>query len=235
MKKSLKRFLAFLFVFVMAISVIPKTSVAAATYPPKSMTIYDFKENNSYSLENWNVGKNAKIKNVKVSDRSVVFVTGIEYSKYKNENNKTVYSAYVCFKTLKAGTATITYKIGTKTKSVKITVKPYKNLISSAKIFGITENGSTQLASATKDCEVALLEYPTNPTNKIQIQAKTGFDAIVVEIYDDENHQIYEAWPGTGKISKTVNLPPSKVYTMYIGVADHKNNMLYFYKYVIMN
>jgi len=235
MKKGLKRVLAFVFALAMIIVMIPTSEVKAAEYPPSKMTVMVSTTDGVYCLCNSNVGKSTRIKNIKIADRSVLSFAGVDYTSWQDEKGKTKYDANLFIRALKPGKTKISYKVGSRTRTITVTVKAYKNLLKSVKMFGISEDGSTELAAATTNAAGAVFDYPEKSNNKIQFQAASGYVVIGYQLMDLQWNLISEYWPErpTSKLSKKAKLPDSDGAMMIVTVMDRNGTCTEFKYYFL--
>lgn len=133
------------------------------------------------------LAKGDVVKSIKSSNKAVAKYTGITYHtgeyettslNWETEQEETEkgsdYSASIQLALKKAGTAKISYKVGTKAYSTKIVVKKYANPVKSLKISGV--NGGKNIASKFKSqCWLTGVKSTKASSGKIQVKAASGW------------------------------------------------------------
>ena len=167
-----------------------------------------------------------KITNVKSSKPSVLEVTSTRGSKTSyiekdyatgEETTGTDGSAYINYKIKKAGTATISYKIGKKTYKTKITAKKYVNPCASIKLPGVNggKDFASSFANASYNSSTMTISKSIKTFPKLTVKAKSGWQisSIYVAYWGNDNnrdsHYIDYSFEA-GATSKTVYVGPMK-------------------------
>jgi len=262
MKKAVKK----LFVMAMAVTVaatsLPVMSVEAAVSAPKEYTVYrdTTRDYLSYhSLTVTGLKKSTKIypSSTKSSKKSVLVPSYMEKSSsvysyestyYDNDgkvsgkpskSSSSYYYAYVGFKVKKAGKANLSYKIGSKTFTTKVTAKAYTNPIKTAKIAGIKNGSSTNLASKLKKENYTNLKMKSNKNDAVvQMVANKGWKITNISVSNYANGTSYSLQNySNGVSSKKLNIGNvKKTDTLYVEVrAENTTNGAYQYCYFHVN
>jgi len=255
MKKVVKK----LFVMAMAVTVaataVPTMSVEAAITAPKTYIVNrdTVKDDESYhSLYVSGLEKSTKIypKTVKSSKKAVLVPWYMEkyhdsYSyttTYLDENSNISgepseygydsWAAYVGFRVKKAGTATLSYKIGNKTYKTKVTAKAYKNPLKTVNIAGIKNGSTTNLASKLKDESYTYLKLNANKKDAIvKMVANSGWKITEVYAYNYANGSSYTARNSNGVGTLALNIGNVKKTESYRVTVDLYNTTTGAYQY----
>ena len=227
MKKGIKRLLAAVFAAVMVITILPAKPVEAASLSyPKKITMYQDSAWITSRIEILGLKTGTKIKSVKSSNRDVVGVEDVFYhSWYDDEAKKEMYGCNIELQTRSVGTANVTYKINGKTKTTKVTVKPYENPVKKATIFGIKEKNSTNLAQLTAKRGSVWLNAPSKQASKkIYIQPAKNWKVQEINWWaPDEMDFGGGRWYDKPKSSVSMNVTLPKGDTRYYIDVDFYN------------
>jgi hypothetical protein len=187
MKKLTKKFAAFALALVTALTAVPLTAQAAVSAPAKTTTYRTSKSTNYPELVQFTVSglsKSDEVKKVKSSKASVATPYLIEYhsSSWSVEDDQTGgkdsgsnYNALIQSWIQKAGTTNISYTIGKKKYTTKVTIKNYTNPLESLKITGV-QNGTNLANLADKSTDPSPLSLSNDQEDAtISISAKSGW------------------------------------------------------------
>lgn len=244
MKKVTKRLAVGMLALLMAFTIAP-LSVFAAPKVASTQTVYrqSTKGTTWVDISVTGLSKKSTVSSVKSSQTSVLKKNYISYNSntyshktsYYDKNIKgysssnSNYSAQLGFTTKKAGTSTVSFKIGSKSYKSKVTVKNYTNPIKTAYIVGIKNGSSTNLASMLKSQNNANLKLKSNaPSEDIKIQANSGWKIRSINMYDDEtgtSYYIDNYNKGLSKVSFNVEtLKKNQSASLYITMYNTKTN-----------
>lgn len=221
MKRSAKLFFTTLMAtFLLAIFTTP--AFAAINYPTKQTVYLQSAGGVGYaniSVSGFAKGKGIVKSSVKSSNPSVATAhtlskSSTEYQKLSKEGSSgSYYYDYIELGLKKAGTAKITYKVGSKACATTIVVKKYENPFKSLTITGV--NGGKNLASKYKTTAFPMVKGGKK-AGKIKVAAKAGWKVKSIN-YDNNtkywSHNIY----GNGAASATLSVP-AKIGSGYLGV-----------------
>ena len=180
--KRMKKVWGIFLATVLLVTMFSNTAFAAISVP-KSQTIYLTSKNgtSSVSIPVNGLTKKQKItkSSVKSSNTSVLAPSSLnrntnEYTtQYINNKSKDYSSSYVSssiyFDAKKAGTSTITFKVGSKSYKSKVTVKKYVNPATTIIVPGVNSGKKTKTAKS----------------GKIRVKAASGWK--LVRVYIDDN------------------------------------------------
>lgn len=230
MKRKLRKLGGIILAVAMLASMMPAAVVNAAPSVSKNQTLYrSSKSSNSYvSIYVNNLGSSTiKKSSVKSSNTSVAKPYSIYDSKYsskteyfdgsKARSNSSHYG-YIELKASKAGTATVSFKVGSKSYSSKVTVKDYVNPVKSIKISGV--NSGKNLASLTKsNSYVSGLTSKTTKNAKVQVTAASGWKITEIYTSDYNSGDHYNYYNNKGKTSATLNAGTFTKGRSYVNVT----------------
>lgn len=207
MKQLTKRLLAFAMALTLVCTIAPLTAEAAPNYD-KTQTIYMTAKDEMYSsvqailISNLTKSQTINKSSIKSTNKNIVepyyvnkmtntYSYEYKYMDSKLKDNKysgANYYSNIGLRMKKKGTATISFKIGSKTYKSKITVKAYENPIKTANIAGIKNGKSTNLASKTKNSNYANLKLTSTKKNAVvKFTANSGWKITSVEVADEDN------------------------------------------------
>lgn len=188
MRKLTKKLMGAVLAAAVALTALPVTASAAVSYSKKQVVYLT-----PGVSDGWNTlyvyglkkGQTIKKSSIKSSKKSVLEVSYVQNgtSTYKNysytakKNKTTSFTdryAYISYHMKKAGTATISYKIGTKTYKTKVTLKKYTNPLKSITISGVS--GGKNIASKVNKSTNASLKMTKSSSNgSVKISTKSGW------------------------------------------------------------
>ena len=221
MKRFLKLFLCLAMVFTML--PLGKLQAAEAIEYEKSMTVYLSSTGSSDlrwdSLSIFGAGASA-VKSVKSSNTSVLEVassTGskvsyseVDYMDGGKESSRVSEYAYINFIPKKAGTSTISFKVGKKTYKTKVTVKKYTNPVASVTMEGV--NKGKDFSSKSKKAAFGITAKITTSKDlsKLKVKAAKGWELTNIHYSVEESFESISVRCSSGCTSKTVYLGPVK-------------------------
>lgn len=216
--KRMKKVWGIFLATVLLVTMFSNTAFAAISVP-KSQTIYLTRKNgtSSVSIPVNGLTKKQKItkSSVKSSNTSVLAPSSLnrntnEYTtQYINNKSKDYSSSYVSssiyFDAKKAGTSTITFKVGSKSYKSKVTVKKYVNPATTIIIPGVN-SGKNIASKFNSDSYKSGKHTKTAKSGKIRVKAAKGWKLVRVFIDDNKlNGQGISYWSSKGVSS--VSLP----------------------------
>lgn len=203
--KGLKKLIATtLAVAVSMAMAVPVTTQAAITAPSKAvgyLTSADGQSNVSFEVRGMKASEQIKMSSVKSSNKAVGEVTEINGTYYFEKDNINNSYCYLYVTGKKAGTTTISYKVGSKTKKTKLTVKKYVNPVKKITLTGV--NDGEDFSSLTdeqadvsgewddqagKQISPFTVEAAKNPV--LYIEPASGWS--ITELYVNINDNMYE-------------------------------------------
>lgn len=214
MKNIRKLLCAILAAALLILTALP--ALAEIEFDSSPVTVYlSDKEGSSYvwaDFSVWGLEKDSKITDVKSSNKKVVQVYSVQHSqgktKYTEEDREDSewYDAYIENKALKAGTATVSFKVDGTTYKKKITVKGYTNPVKSLVLTGVS--------SANQKSKFAKGDYANIPLKKnakagyLKVSAASGWKIRRVYWYDrtDDDWDTYRQF-SSGKGVASVKMP----------------------------
>ncbi|MCD7737011.1 MAG: hypothetical protein LUI07_08650 [Lachnospiraceae bacterium] len=149
------------------------------------------------------------------------------YYESKTSSSSSGTSSSIGLKLKKAGTATISFKIGSKTYKSKITVKSYTNPVKSITISGV--NSSKTFASKTKSSNSVsgLTLSKTTKNAKISVTAKSGWKVRYISLYNSDTGENYSysnySNPKTSASMNLGTLTKGKSYSVYVTFVNTSN------------
>lgn len=191
--------------------------VQAAPKVQKTQKYYFFQWPCDIVISAQNLSKTQKIEKSSIrSSRNNIKVKNVRY--YKREG---IRSGILTLTVKKAGTSTISFKIGKKKYQTKIIAKKYVNPVRFLTISGIKDGDNTDLADLTKNFDMAqsIRPYKTVDKNaKIQVEAINGWkikniNALPMPDYSNLDKEYDYKFKN---IDRTYKNPPSKV-TVNVG------------------
>ena len=203
MKKTFKKLTCIILTAIMVCTTMAFT-VSAASGPSysKSQTVYMTSKNSNSSYTSIYVGNltsSQKISksSVKSSKSSVLAPYSLYRNTYSYENQYfesgmkgykgSGYNYSIELRAKKAGSANISFKIGSKKYTSKVTVKAYTNPISSLTVTGV-KNGSSNLAGKFKNESYSDLKLSKNVKNAtVTCKAASGWKIVRIGTYDANN------------------------------------------------
>ena len=218
-KKLFQKLAAGVALFAMSISMLSPVSVKAAekiSYPKTQVVYLPSKTGTGYtSIDVSNIPKSQTVLKVTSSKTSVVKPSDVSIStnEYTNtyfdkemqkyNSSSTSKYAYIYFDVRKAGTATISYRIGKSSKSykeykTKVTVKAYENPIKSFTVTGLKDGKN--LASAFKtsrssyDSANTLKKNQSNAKIKVTSATNWKITSLSFNNYADDS-RVYVRYP----------------------------------------
>ena len=218
--KRMKKICGVLLATVLLVTMFSSTAFAAISIP-KSQTVYlRSKSGISYTgivgIAVDGMTKKQKItkSSVKSSNTSVIAPTSMyrsasdySYQYFDNSGNDSSRSSaysYIDLVAKKPGTATVSFKIGSKTYKTKVTVKNYVNPAATIKIPGV--NSGKNIASKFKSQNYASgKQAKTVKSGKISVKAASGWKLTNISVYDNRTNQTISYWSSKGVSS--VSLP----------------------------
>ncbi len=238
MKKIIRKFsFAILLIALCCFFGAMSASAADATYSySKKLTIYmPVKAVRSSNSKYYNVdistsnSISSKIKrsSVKSSEKSVAGIDGA--------SNHDIF-----LNVKKKGTTTISFKAGSKTYTIKLTVKNHTNPISTLKISGV-KNGTNLIGKYKRDSdglyEISLTKTTKNA--KLTVKPKSGWAIKFICLHDNTSgneifRKRYDKPTSSKKIYSLGRLKKSKSYSLSI-VCENKKNGGTSYEYYILN
>lgn len=225
MRQFAKKVLAFVLTFAVVCSALP-VSAEAAVSAQSSKTIYRTASSGVAEATVYvgGLSKTAKLKNIKSSNTKVVVPYYVNYTTHAfgysqeyldasmQKNNISLpvsmkYGAFIGLQIKKAGTATVSFRIGKgkKVYSTKVRVKPYENPLKTVRIAGIKNGAGTNLAGKIKMRNKANLRLTSTKKAVVSLTAKTGFKITQVLVYDAKTQDYTEARNYNGASSVSVN------------------------------
>jgi hypothetical protein len=163
---------------------------------------------------------------------SYVSTTSYNYMNSEEENssytNKS-YSASIGFAVNKAGTSDITYTIGKKSYTTKVTVKDYTNPLKTVEISGLKNGKSTNLKGLVDSSAYASgLKLKSDQKDaKIKFAAKKGWMITSAYVIDNDGYDVLESISYSRGIS-SVTLNPGTLkkdgtYQTYVDLYNVEN------------
>ena len=219
--KRMKKICGVLLATVLLVTMFSSTAFAAISIP-KSQTVYLRSKSGTTSYTGIvgiavdGMTKKQKItkSSVKSSNTSVIAPTSMyrnasdsSYQSFENSgydySRSSAYS-YIDLVAKKPGTATVSFKIGSKTYKTKVTVKNYVNPAATIKIPGV--NSGKNIASKFKSQNYASgKQAKTVKSGKISVKAASGWKLTNISVYDNRTNQTISYWSSKGVSS--VSLP----------------------------
>lgn len=178
--KRLKQILCFTLVLALTFIMLPAKQAKAEIVAPSTKVIF---VGDSTSIDVSGLTAKNKLSSPKSSNSSVVQI--ISYSNSSNAHksvkvadegyngNTSYYYGSVTIKAKKAGTATVSYKIGSKTYKTKVTVKKFTNPVKSITLTNV--NGGKNFASRFKSNVSYTSLTLKNGTLKLSLTTNSGW------------------------------------------------------------
>lgn len=230
MKKVVKKMFVMAMAVTVATTAVPVVSVEAAVDYPTAVTLNrtstKYETYSSFSVDG--LSKSTKIypKTLKSTNKAVLvpwymqkYYLGYESTtNYLDDNGNlsgdpskygySDYYAYIGFRTKKAGTATLSYKIDKTNCKTKVTAKAYKNPLKTANIAGIKNGSSTNLASKLKNENYAYFNMKSKKNDAtVKFVANSGWRITNVEVENKTSGTTYRMTNyGKGVGSKSLNI-----------------------------
>jgi hypothetical protein len=245
MKNFKTKLLALILVFATAFGSVPLAAQAAVSAPSDEIYYLSSKNGTAYgSIYISGLSKSSEVTKIKSSKKSVVALDYVEKSSYtsssvtknlgqdsssESTSGSKSYSAYIGFNILKAGTSDITYTVGKKSYTTKITVKKYTNPLKTVEISGLKNGKKSNLSGMVdKSSSASALDLKSDQKNaKIKIEAKKGWKISYAEIYDNEASTVVETSNWSKGLS-SVTLRPGTLkkdgnYSVYISMFNEED------------
>ena len=232
MKKAMKKMMALvLTAAVLATAAMP---VSAAISRPKTLATYlgpDGKGDDSINISGLKSDQSLTPENVKTSAKSVVGLEYINNSTHKTEFNYwsgenasggTTRESTIGLILKKPGKSTISYTIGTKTYTTKVTVLKYVNPLSSLTITGIN-NGKTIHKKFAKN-KYATIKLPKTVSKaRITAKARSGWAVKSLSVYNGRKSYEYESDGVTTAQLRNIKLSKGKQSCIDIELKNKSN------------
>ena len=204
MKKTFKKLTCIILTAIMVCTTMAFT-VSAASGPSysTSQTVYMTSKNstgNYVSIYVGNLTSSQKItkSSVKSSNNAVAQPRSLYRSTYTYENQYLTgndkgykgsgYSYSIELNAKKAGNANISFKIGSKKYTSKVTVKAYTNPISSLTVTGVKNGSNSNLAGKFKNESYSSLKLSKNVKNAtVTCKSASGWKITRIGTYDENN------------------------------------------------
>lgn len=195
MKAFVKRISVVFMALLLTVTMIPAAAEAAVS-APSSTTVYRTTKTGTSSVSIYVSGLTSKQSIAKSSVKSSKSSVAAPYSVTNSSStSKTQYwngskdysssSRYgsISLTAKKAGTSTVSYKIGSKTYKTKLTVKNYVNPVKSLTVSGISGN----LASKFKSYSWANAKIASSKSNgTVKVTAASGWKITSVDLYNSK-------------------------------------------------
>lgn len=239
MKTFAKRISALFMAMMLVVTMIPAVAQAAVSAPTSTTVYLSGKTGSSYvniSVSGLTSKQSIAKSSVKSSKTSVLALDSITNG---SSSSKTQYwnggktnsssSRYVNINLMakKAGTSTVSYKVGSKTYKTKVTVKSYVNPIKTLKISGVKNGSSTNLASKFKTSNRNNGKLSSSSSNgTVKVTAASGWKITYIDVYSEKTGIVrgLNAY-GTPVSSATLYtgaLKKGNNYSVYIGLKNTK-------------
>ncbi len=225
MKTSLKQILSALLVVVLVAGIFvasPTDAEAASSLKyDKKVTVYLSRKtgkSSKYGYGSIIIHTSKALKSVKSSNKSKV---GNLFAYYNGSYSQIEFIAK------KAGTATISFKVGGKTYKSKVTVKKYTNPLKTVKITGVN-SGKNIASKVKKKNEVSLSLKKTKTNAKLTIKPAKNWKVTDVSFSDGTNYnskvdKTYSKGFSKTKTYKLKTLKKSHAYYLIIELKNKKN------------
>ena len=204
MKKTFKKLTCIILTAIMVCTTMAFT-VSAASGPSysKRQTVYMTSKNSNSSYTSIYVGNLTSSQKIsKSSVKSSKSAVLAPYSLYRNTysyenqyfesgmkgNKGSGYSYSIELRAKKAGSANISFKIGSKKYTSKVTVKAYTNPISSLTVTGVKNGSSSNLAGKFKNKNYSSLKLSKNVKKAtVTCKAASGWKIVRIGTFDENN------------------------------------------------
>ena len=170
------------------------------------------------------LAKGDKITAVKSSNKSVLRVVSLQKGSrvtthYEEKTTRNSYSAQFCVRLLKAGAATLNYRLNGEAMSQAFNVKKYVNPIKSLVIGGI--DGTNLKAKFARNCYDSIKLTKTAKAGKLTIKAANGWKIRYAYWEDnDDNTELQFTAGGQGVSACAIDLPKmSRRGSYYVGIC----------------
>jgi hypothetical protein len=253
MKNFKTKLLALILVFATAFGSVPLTAQAAVDAPSEETYYLTSDEAYYTSFYIGGLSKSSKVTNVKSSNESVVTLNYYQKSssassnttKYFNSdeedstNSYKDYSAYIGIILNKEGSSNITYTIGKKKYTTKITVKKYTNPLKTVEISGLKNGKKSNLSGLVdKSSSASGLTLKSDQKNAtIKVAVKKGWKINYVELYDEVEVtalQLYNYAAGLSSVTlHPGTLKKDGAYSFYVGMYNEENGGYFYISYAI--
>jgi hypothetical protein len=242
MKNFKTKLLALVLVLATALSSAPLAVQAAVSAPTEATYYLSSKTDTSYgSIYLSGLSKSSEVTKIKSSKKSVVTLDYYEKGSYVNsytheslssdENSSSSYNDYyatIGFFMNKTGTSDITYTIGKKSYTTKVTVKKYTNPLETVEISGLKNGKSSNLKGLVdSDHTASGLKLKSDQKDAtVNLVAKKGWKISYVDLYDSDYNFSESISSSEGLSSVTLNpgtLKKDVTYTLWINVYNEEN------------
>lgn len=144
----------------------------------------------------------------------------------KKESYSSVWSD-INIEAKKPGTANLSFKVGSKTYTSKITVKKYTNPLKSLTITGI--NSNKNIASKFKSQTYSDISLKSNgKKGSVKVTPNTNWKVVYLQLYDNSNDRAMYLRSSKGLSSASLpmieGLKAGKSYNVYIQLVNTKDN-----------
>lgn len=188
MKKYFKKFLPVLLILTLTILASVTVEAKTTTFPARTVTAYSKSSKSYNSFLGKYISSNERILNVIPSSKKVTSLKSTNSSvvslKTQNGSGNSKGNTGIFLNVKKAGTATVSYKIGADTYKVKIVAKKYTSPFSALSL------GDSNILSAFNSKSTYTLSYATykNKSLKLNYEAKNGW-SIYASYLQQPGHQ----------------------------------------------
>jgi hypothetical protein len=251
MKNFKTKLLALVLVLATALSSAPLAVQAAVSAPTEATYYLSSKTDTSYgSIYLSGLSKSSEVTKIKSSKKSVVTLDYYEKDSYVNSytneslnsNDKSSssyknYSATIGFFMNKTGTSDITYTIGKKSYTTKVTVKKYTNPLETVEISGLKKGKSSNLKGLVdSSANASTLNLKSDQKDaKINLAVKKGWKIRNVYLNDNDYTFSQSIYSSKGLSSVTLNpgtLKKNVGYTLGIYMYNEEDGgelSIYYY------
>ena len=237
-KRYTKQIVALVLAAFLIVSILPAGKVEAASkikYDKKVVAYYHEKDDMNYTHINiTGLTKKQKVKNVTSSNSSVVTLGSISKSFDRTKTVKVDKNAYantwssgsstIVLYIKGVGTATVSYKIGSKTYKTKVTIKKFASPSTSIIITGLNDgkNMNTQIDWADRYNDMDSVDAANS---KLTVKTRKGWKMTDVDFYNTSTgfskSRYYEKGFKTFNLGK---LSKKESYNIYITFKDAYEN-----------
>lgn len=254
MKKFTKHLAAIAMALAVAVTAfVPVTAEAVPNYLKENTVYRTTTDSKSYSLSSIYVSglsKSDTIKksSVKTSNKKVVDLAYLEKARYGYEsdyfdatmqgNSNDTCGYYIGLNLKKPGKATITFKVGKKKCTSKITVLKWENPLKTAKILGKNHAGRVKNSNMYRGLKTKstqknqTVSFATNKNWKITSVAVFQFED-VNETYNYEEHWSYSNAPKKKVSCNIGTVNKNKTYKITVNVTNTKTKASTYVDYYI--
>jgi hypothetical protein len=244
MKNFKTKLLALVLVLATALGSAPLAVQAAVSAPSEATYYLTSKDDTSYgNIYISGLSKSSKVTKIKSSKKSVATLNSYQKSTYSNSSTTKYldsneadytssykeYSANIGFFLNKAGTSDITYTIGKKSYTTKITVKDYTNPLKTVEISGLKNGKSSNLKGLVDSSAYAspLSLKSEQKDAKIKLATEKNWKITYAELFDNETSTALEMYNYSTGLS-SVTLRPGTLnkggnYSLYIYMYNEED------------